>query len=206
MSGYHYLVAQLPYLNYGQPAPMTPKEFKDLCAGILDEKDTALLELCSLNPTPAESKNDSPQGDKPSFAEPPKPCASDFINDWRIWNRALRLHLARYRAQKLKWDGGAPVDPPENPMDAASAAKTAVLIESPMEAELFIDQARWNVIENLQGLQYFSSSTIYGYLLKLLLMERRALFRVEEGFAEYKGLYSAILAGASTSDESGVPK
>jgi hypothetical protein len=106
----------------------------------------------------------------------------------------------------LKWEGAAPVDPPEDPMDAAAVARASVVIESPLEAELFLDQARWNAIEALQGLQYFSANTIYAYLLKLFLMERRSLFKVEEGFAEYKGLYTAILAAASTNVESGEPK
>jgi hypothetical protein len=82
---------------------------------------------------------------------------------------------------------------PEHPADAASAAKAAVALESPLEAEFFLDQARWNAIEVLQGLQYFSVNTIYAYLLKLRLMERRALFKLEDGFAEYKGLYAAIM-------------
>ena len=199
-SSYYYLAAQIPTLIYGQPAPMTSKEFRTLCSELLESTDTELLELCSLDAEP--SKKD----EQTSYAEPPSPCASDFINDWRAWNRTLRLHLARYRSQRLKWEGSAPYDPPENPMDASAVARAAVLIESPLEAELFIDQARWNAIEALQGLQYFSPNTVYAYLLKLLLMERRILFKVEEGFTEYKGLYSAILAGALSSVESGVLK
>jgi hypothetical protein len=200
---YYYLAAQLPYLIYGQTPPMTSQSFKALCAQVLGSNEVALLELCSLDPEPVLDTN---KEEKAAYSGPAASTSSDFINAWRNWERTLRLHLARYRAQRLKWEGAAPVDPPENPMDAAAAARAAVVIESPLEAELFLDQARWNAIEALQGLHYFSANTIYAYLLKLFLMERRSLFKVEEGFAEYKGLYTAILAAASTSVESGVPK
>jgi hypothetical protein len=94
---------------------------------------------------------------------------------------------------------------------AALAAKAALAIESPLEAELFLDKSRWDAIESLQGIDYFTRNTIFGYLLKLLLMERRSFFKAEEGFIEYKGLYASIMEAAGglasvTSIESGEPK
>ncbi|MDR1399679.1 MAG: DUF2764 domain-containing protein [Treponema sp.] len=179
---YYYLVAQLPYLVYGQQLPLSSQAFRVLCAHALSAGDAALLGGCSLDP-------------EKSYTEPPVPTSSRFINEWRAWERTLCLNLARYRAQKR--DNGASIEPPDSPADAALAAKAAFALESPLEAELFIDQARWNAIEAMQGLDSFSVNMIYAYLLKLLLMERRAAFKVEEGFAEYKGLYDAILASAS---------
>jgi hypothetical protein len=89
-------------------------------------------------------------------------------------------------------------------------------MDSALEAEIFLDQSRWRAIETFQGLDYFDRNTVYAYLLKLLLMERRSCFRAEEGFTEYKGLYAAVMgaagsgalprAGTSTSNESGEPK
>jgi hypothetical protein len=157
----------------------------------------ALLDLCTLDP-------DAPPGGDAS-----KPAASDFINKWRDWERSLRLNLARYRVQRLKREGGQSVDPPDYPADAAAAAKAAAAIDSPLEAEIFLDKARWDAIEFFQGIDYFSRNTIFAYLLKLRLLERRALFKVEEGFSEYKGLYTSIIEDseeASKRVESGVPK
>jgi hypothetical protein len=141
----------------------------------------------------------------PAYAEAPRDSPAVFINRWRNWERALRLNLARYRALRFKREGGAgnevsTVDPPEYPADAAAAAKAAAAMDSPLEAEIFLDKARWDAIELFQGIHYFSSNTIYAYLLKLRLCERRTLFRAEEGFAEYKGLYASIM------EQSGVPK
>jgi hypothetical protein len=168
-----------------------------MCAEYLGPKDLALLKLCSLDPDP-EYKT------LPSYSSSLPKSGSSFIDDWRTWERTLRLNLVRYRAQKLKWEAAIP--PLDDTMDAAAVARAAVLIESPLEAEIFLDKARWDAIEALQGLVYFSSSTVFAYLLKLLLIERRALFKVEEGFAEYKGLYAEILANAQKNVESGAPK
>ncbi|MDR3342293.1 MAG: DUF2764 domain-containing protein [Treponema sp.] len=210
MGSYYYLVAQLPYLVYGQPAPMSSEAFKSRCREMLSGSDAALLDFCTLDPEPAGSGGVLGDETVVSYMEAPVSTTSSFIDGWRDWERALRLNLARYRGQRLKWDGGAPVDPPEAPQEAMVVAKAAVMVDSPLEAEFLLDQSRWNAIESLQGIVYFSANTIYAYLLKLLLMERRSLFRLEEGFAEYKGLYAAIIerdgGNAPISIESGEPK
>jgi hypothetical protein len=93
------------------------------------------------------------------------------------------------------------VEPPAHPADAAVAAvKAAAAAESPLEAELLLDKARWDAIEVLQGINYFDRNTIYAYLLKLFLLERREAFQVEEGFTEYKSLYATILDSVRSGD------
>lgn len=212
---YYYLVSQLPYLIYGQMVPLSSVQFKSLCQNALRPQDAALLDWCTLDPDPEALPLG--EGKRSSYRDVPKATPSPFINAWRHWERALRLNLARYRAQALGQEGAAPVDPPEDPLEAGVLAKTALGLESPLEAELFLDQARWNAIEAMQGFDYFGVNTIYAYLLRLLLMERRALFSAEEGFVAYKGLYSAIVAAAGgrasegggvseISSESGEPK
>jgi hypothetical protein len=201
---YYYLMAQLPSLSYGDPVPMSPHSFRELCGANLSPADARLLPFCTLNPWDGA----------PEEAAAGEPGFSEFVGPWREWERALRFNLARYRAARAKRE--APAEVPEYPADAAAAAKAAVAMDSPLEAEIFLDQSRWRAIETFQGLDYFDRNTVYAYLLKLLLMERRSCFRAEEGFAEYKGLYAAVMgaagsgafsrAGTSTSNESGEPK
>jgi hypothetical protein len=173
---------------------MTPDAFLNLCKTELSTTEFSLLASCTLDP-------DTRNGDGVSYVEGASPSSLDFIDAWREWERALRLNLARYRAQKLKREAGA-VEPPEYPAGAVAVAKAAVAFDSPLEAELFLDQARWNAIESLQGLSYFGENAVYAYLLKLLLLERKALFKAEEGFTEYRALYAAILeaGNANTGD------
>jgi hypothetical protein len=187
---YYYLAAQLPALSYSQAAPMSSEAFRTLALSWLEKEDAALLDYVNLDPEPRV------QAEGPAYTEIPAPVDPDFIDRWRVWERALRLNLARYRAGKLKREGSSSLEAPDWPADAVAAAKAAAAMDSPLEAELFLDRARWDAIDAFQGWQYFSRSTVYGYLLKLKLLERRALFRAEEGLAEYRGLYDAILADA----------
>ena len=189
-SYYYYLVSQLPYLIFNQTPPMSSEAFKELARPMLSKEDAALLDLISLDPQPPEMGT----GEGPSYADSLPSCGSDFIDGWREWERALRLSLAKHRAIRIKREGTSMIEPPVFPVDAVtSAAKAVAAADSPIEGEVLVDRARWSAIEMLQGNDYFGRNTIFAYMLKLLILERRALFQVELGFSEYKSLYASIL-------------
>jgi hypothetical protein len=126
-------------------------------------------------------------------------CAADsaFIDEWRKRERSLAFYMARLRASILKREGApSAYEQAEWDPDAENMAKTAVSMDNPLEAELFLDKGRWNYIENLQKNTYFGVNAVYAYMLKLTLIERRAAFNTEEGFAEYKTLYDSIMENA----------
>ncbi|GAB1484426.1 hypothetical protein MASR2M78_32440 [Treponema sp.] len=191
MGSYYYLVAQLPAISYAAAPPISSVEFKELAGDLLTSPDAALLSACTLDP-------------EPLISEAASRTSSFLIEQWRIWEGALRLNLAKLRSQKLKWD--SLIEAPNDPMDAIAVARAAMALESPLEAELFLDRSRWEAIEAFSGFDYFGRDTVYAYLLKLYLLERKALFRVEEGFAEYKAIYASVMEAAPTSIESGDPK
>ena len=194
MAAYYYLVAQLPYLIYGQVPPMSSQAFKELVRPKLSRRDAAILELVSLDPQPPKAAEKGP-----SYQNTAPLSGSVFIDKWREWERTLRLNLARHRYLKARIEGNAPSDPPALPADAVViAAKAAAATETPIEIEHQIDKARWDAIEVLRGSDYFSRNHIYAYLLKLMLLERYALFDAETGFAEYNALYASILESAQT--------
>ena len=194
MGSYYFLVSQLPYLIYGQPPPMSSEAFKNLAKPMLDSRDAKILDLVGTDLEPG--KPDS------FFAEITPSCGSAFIDNWRKWDRALRLNLAKYRAVKMKREKPLPADPPMLPTDAAStAAKAIAVAESPLEGEILLDKARWSAIEEFQGIDIFDSNVIFAYLLKLKLLERRAVFQTETGFVEYKSLYTSIVGSISPAGE-----
>jgi hypothetical protein len=151
----------------------------------MDERDRAQLDRCTFD-IARDSPSVLPPGPGESAA-----LSSPFIRAWREWERALKLNLERCRSQRLKKE--SPGDAPDYPADAAAAAKAAAALDSPLEAEILLDRARWDVIETCQGLNNFGSDALFAYLLKLILMERRASFKTEEGFTEYKTLYDSII-------------
>jgi hypothetical protein len=174
---------------------MTSEAFMALAQSLLSEQDAQMLAMVSLDPQPLPAA-----GSGPSYADKAPASGSAFIDDWREWERTLRLNIARHRFIKIKRDGAVQADPPAIPVDAAGAAARAVTAtESPLEVEIMLDKARWNAIEALQGTDYFSCNTVFAYLLKLLILERRALFQTETGFSEYKSLYASILDSAQLS-------
>jgi hypothetical protein len=175
---------------------MSSAAFRNLAGTLMAKEDAALLDQVSLDPDPVGTSLGIPAG-VPSYAEKAPSSGCAFIDRWREWERTLRLNLAQARAQRIRREGGAPVEPPGHPAEAAALALNAAAVdESPLEAELFLDRARWNAIEELGGIDYFSRNTVYAYLLKLLLLERHSLFDTEAGFAEYKSLYASILERA----------
>jgi len=189
VGSYYYLMSQLPFLIYEQKPPMSSGAFKELAESLMDEDDASLLGNVHLD--------QDLSGDNESAV-----TGCNFIDDWRVWERALRLNLEKSRAIKLKRDNLLLAEPPFYPADAAAAAHKAVNSESsPLDTEILLDKARWNAIENLAGNDYFDRNNVYAYLLKLMLIERRLLFNVERGFAEYKSLYASIIESAQNAGE-----
>ncbi|MDR1507538.1 MAG: DUF2764 domain-containing protein [Treponema sp.] len=188
MASYYYLASQLPYLVFGQEPPLSAAAFRRLAENFLKDEDRAQIDRCVLA-VPSE-----PLSLLPPAPGEQKPPSSEFVKGWLEWERALRLNLARFRAPRLKRESAA--DAPDYPADAVQAAKTASSMDSPLEAEIFLDKARWDAIERLRGLDEVGSNMVFAYLLKLLLMERRSSFKTEEGFMEYKTLYASIAGSA----------
>jgi len=196
VGGYYYLIAQLPYLSYGQKPPMSSAAYKELAKSMLDKGDAKLLDTIELDPVPFK-----PGDEGPTYSNQIAKSGSAFLDGWRNWERTFRLNLAKARAVKLNREGApkSASDVPSSPPEAvALGAKMINASESPLDVELLIDKARWIAIEELAGSNYFSTNTVFAYLLKLLLLERRELFKAEEGYAEYNSLYDAILDGVQS--------
>ena len=193
MGSYFYLLSQLPSLSYGQKPPMSPQAFKELARPLLNASDAALLDMVSLDLRPSTADGGR------LYADSAPSCGSDFIDNWREWERVLRLNLAKQRALKAKRESAVTAEPPVVPADASTAALRAIAaMESPLEAEVLINKARWSAIDVLQGIGYFDRNVVFAYLLKLFILQRHDSFQAETGFSEYKSLYASILESAQT--------
>lgn len=200
MGSYYYLMAQLPCIIYEQKPPMSSESFRELALSFLTKEDCAIL---SSIPRTVYSSDDDV---KTELTVTSTGCA--FIDKWHEWERTLKLNMARERAIKLKRAKTSIAEPPVIPADAASAAIKAVVGDgSPLKKEISLDKARWTTIEILAGNDYFHRNNVFAYYLKLILLERRQLFKAEVGFAEYKSIYSKIIENSHYStDYSGVSK
>lgn len=173
----YYLVSQLPSLDgisAGAPLPITSERFAELCQRFLGKKAQGEFEKLTLAPP----KN-------------PEKSSSALVEKWNEGERALRLALAKLRAEKLNKNYDADIQ--FVPAGLMQAARTAVEIESPMEAEEFLNRCRLDFLETLRPMDSFSEEYVFYYGIKLMLIERIRKFDSESGGTAYKNIYDSIM-------------
>jgi len=182
---YYYLVAQLPYLRYTQEkAPISSAAFKAMCFEYLSKSDFAALDYCRLGISEKEASD-------------PVRVNSSFLRNWLNRERELILTIAALRAEKQKRVERLPLPEDWQPgYEIERVARSIFEQSNPLEAELALDRARWEAAERFAAGDFFGINSVYSYMIKLLLIERRASFNTEEGFAEYNALYAEILKSA----------
>ena len=175
----YYLISQLPSLDGlsdNAPLPITEERFMDLCKRLLNKKAQSQLE--TLTPVPSRI---------------PEKSGNAMIDQWNEGERNLRLALARLRAEKMNKQFHAE-NQAFSPM-LLQAVRTAVDIESPMEAEKFLNHYRLDFLETLRPISPFAEDYIFYYGLKLKLIQRIKLFDAASGEAAYKKIYNSIMNG-----------
>ena len=175
----YYLISQLPSLdglNENTPLPMTEERFIDLCHRFLGKKAQSELDKLTLLPPKSPQKSNSA-----------------LIEAWNKWERDLRIALGKVRAEKLK----KPFDMSDEPLPIGlmQAARVAVEMDSPMEAEKFLNGYRLDYLETLRPTDNFAEDFVFYYGLKLKLILRIRQFDTENGEAAYKNIYNSIMNG-----------
>ncbi len=175
----YYLISQLPSLDgvdENMPLPITEERFLELCDRFLSKKTLRELSRLSLIPTKNYEKS-----------------TSSLVDSWNDTERNLRFALARMRADKM--NKTFETDNQSSPTDIVTVARTAVDIESPMEAEKFLNSYRLEFLESLRPMDAFSEDMIFYYWLKLKLISRIKQFDADAGTTAYKHIYNSILNG-----------
>ena len=175
----YYLMSQLPSLDgigENTPLPITEERFLELCHRFLGKK--AQIELDKLTLLPSKDCGRS---------------RSALVEAWNNGERDLRIALGKLRADKMK----KPFDADSNSLSAelVKAARTAVEMESPLEAERFLNAYRLQFLETLRPMDLFSEESVFYYGLKLKLILRMRQFDTELGEAAYRNIYNSIMNG-----------
>ena len=178
----YYLISQLPSLDgisESTPLPVTEERFAELCQRFLNKKAQREFKKITLSPPRAAEKS-----------------TSDLIESWNEGERNLRLALAKIRADKMNKSFDA-----ENKSFSPAllqAVRTAIEIESPMEAEKFLNSYRLDFLETLRPTDSFSEEYVFYYGLKLKILERIRKFDKTRGETAYKNIYNSIMDGNKT--------
>ena len=179
MTQHYYLVASLPLLLFDGPPPFSSAAFLEMCREQLAEDDHALLARISF------AALRSRPGDPAAWSA------------YAAWETALRNELAAQRAQRL----GVSPDPflREAPFTVGLPAlvKEALGAGTPWAVETALDRRRWSYLDELEAGTQFSLGRLVVYRLKLLLLERKALFRLEPGRRLFTEGYARVLGDAA---------
>ena len=175
----YYLISQLPSLDgIGEttPMPITEERFLELCGRFLGQKAQRKIERLTLLPPLDHEKSGSP-----------------LIDAWNIGERALRIALAKARADKMNKPFDSEDQPPS--VELTRVASSAVEIKNPLEAEIFLLNYRLGFLEALRPMDNFSEDFVFYYGIKLKLLSRIRQFDTKLGEGEYKKIYNSILSG-----------
>ena len=175
----YYLISQLPSLdgiNENTPLPITSERFEELCQRFLGKKAQSVLSKLTLAP---------PRN--------PETLSSALVEKWNEGERSLRIALAKLRAEKMNKHFDADIQALSPVL--LQAVRTAIEIESPMEAEKFLNKYRLDFLETLRPMDSFSEEFVFYYGLKLKLIERIRKFDQESGESAYRNIYGSIMNG-----------
>ena len=160
-------------LHFGMKPPFSYPDFLGSCASELSQDDMDILR---------ESDSHKEPGSR-----------SVLLKEWENFNRGLMNELVRARAVKKGKDpnkylrGDSGVDPFIAPL-----THWAVNQDSPMEAELYLDRARWNKIEEIKTGHYFDIEYLTAYGFQLKILERWARINSVDGVKVLENLAEKI--------------
>lgn len=172
---YYYLIASLPMLQFGMRHPFSFESFLEKCRTELSQDDINILARISIWPS-VDIEDMLP-----------------LLKEWKGFSRGLKNELVRTRAVKKGKDpsrylrGSEGVDPFIAPL-----AHWAVNQDSPMEAELYLDKARWEKIEEIKTGHYFDLGYLIAYGLQLQILERWDRINSDEGIKVLEELIEKI--------------
>ena len=150
---YTYLISSLPMLFFGVKAPFSFEKFLEICQDKIPDEEINLLKISSRGST---YKDEQPS-----------------LKKWYSFDTALRNELVKIRAQRkhidplkyIRGDGYAE-------LSIAHIAMNAYRNPSILEAEKMLDQAKWQMLDELAIGHYFDLDFLISYALKLLILER----------------------------------
>ena len=112
-----------------------------------------------------------------------------LLSDWAAFYGALNRELTYQRSVKL----GRPCPIPSD-RDAAivQTVTAAVNAENPLEGERLLLDLEFRRLDDMIGLHNFDEHALYGYAMKLQLLERQRIFQYGRGKRAFDGLMDSI--------------
>ena len=166
MASYYYLIASLPELRADGDMPLTYDEFLSCCQSNVSEEKLQLLKDLTLNST-----------------------EGPLVDEWSRFYGMLMKELNYQRSMNLGKSYSSAYDKDGLIAQAVAAALTA---KNPLEAERVLLEYEFENLDSLVGLHMFDDYVLFGYAIKLKLLERLNCFEQTKGKAEFQSLFDGI--------------
>ena len=166
MASYYYLIASLPELRADGDMPLTYDEFLSCCQSNVSDAQYQLLEDLTLSST-----------------------EGPLVDEWAKFYGMLTKELNYQRSMNLGKSYSSAYD---KDGIIAQVASSALAAKNPLEAERILLEYEFENLDSLVGLHMFDDHVLYGYALKLKLLERLTTFEQDKGKAEFQTLFDGI--------------
>ena len=166
MGSYYYLIAGLPELRADGDMPITYSEFLTCCESNVSEEKYRLLKNLTLSST-----------------------EGPLVSEWADFYHALMGELNTQRCQKL---GKTYTSAFDKDAYTAQVVDFALAAANPLEAERILLGYEFRYLDMLVGPHTFDDYGLFGYAIKLKLLERLTSFSHEKGKAEFQTLFDGI--------------
>ena len=166
MASYYYLIFSLPDLRTDGDMPMTYDEFLDMCQSNVSESKYELLKNLTL------SSEEGP-----------------LLKEWSAFYKNLMGELNYQRSVSL---GRPYLTSYDKDSVIAQVAGAAMAAKNPLEAEKILLECEFDNLDSLVGLHTFDDRYLFGYAIKLKLLERQSCFVQSKGQKEFKRLFDQV--------------
>lgn len=166
MASYYYLISSLPDLRTDGDMPFTYEEFLGMCQSNVSESKYEFLSNLTL------SSDEGP-----------------LLKDWAVFYNNLMSELNYQRSMNL---GRAYLKPYDKDSVLTQVIGTVLAAKNPLEAEKILLDYEFENLDSLVGLHTFDDVYLFGYAVKLKLLERQNCFVQEKGKKEFKRLFDQV--------------
>jgi hypothetical protein len=154
-SSYPYLISSLPMLHFGAKPPFTFEDLLQTCKDLIPDDDLDIVGLCGNDALWEQSID------------------QETLKAWMAFEVGLRNELVKIRASRRKIDPAIYLRTDgSDDTRLYHIAMNSHRILSLVESEKFLDQARWNRLDELAFGHYFDLDALVAYALKLKILWR----------------------------------
>ena len=166
MASYYYLIASLPELRADGDMPLTYSEFLSCCQSNVSDSVFQLLQDLTLSST-----------------------EGPLVDEWSRFYGMLTKELNYQRSMNLGKSYSSAYD---KDGIIAQVVGSAMSAKNPLEAEKLLLEYEFENLDSLVGLHMFDDYVLFGYAIKLKLLERLNSFEQTKGKAEFNSLFEGI--------------